>query len=80
MNHTAHTACANSSATVPTMGRLAQSSGKLLPLQVLKSGAGYYLGTWFDGPFSRESVQYWKTQAMAEQALANGLWTQKPSP
>lgn len=52
-----------------------------LPLQVLKSAAGYYLGTWDDeGPCSRESVEYWSMTLQAELALASGQWTQRTNP
>lgn len=63
-------------------GKLAQQCLKVnLPLQVLQSAAGYYLGTRDDdGPCSRESVEYWPDRAQAEAALNNGCWTQKPEP
>ena len=52
--------------------------GKVLPLQVLRSAAGYYIGTADDeGPVSRESAQYWRKQEAAEHALATGDWVQK---
>ncbi len=49
----------NDLGTVP--GKLAEVAGKCFPLQVLKSRAGYYIGTCDeDGlPYSRESVEYW---------------------
>lgn len=58
---------------------------EVLPLQVLNSQAGFYLGTVdADGfPCSRESVEYWTTAAEAEAALAGveGLdWTQRCEP
>lgn len=54
---------------------------KGLPLTVLQSARGYYLGTADDeGPCSRESVQYWPSQAKAEQAMATGMWTQRTEP
>ena len=60
-------------------GRLAfESEGKHFPLQVLRSNAGYYIGTIDeDGfPLSRESKEYFRKQAEADQALAKGIWTQ----
>jgi hypothetical protein len=52
-----------------------------LPLMVLRSAAGYYLGTANDcGPVSRESLEYWATEEAATRAL-NGIkdedWTQR---
>ena len=53
----------------------------LLPLQVLQSAAGYYVGTCDeDGPVSRESNEYFKNRETAEQALADGNWSQKAEP
>jgi len=62
-------------------GQLAREAGLRLPLQVLQSAAGYYLGTADEeGPVSRESVEYWPTEAQAQTALA-GIegtdWTQR---
>lgn len=64
-----------------TIGSLAMTcSGKRLPLIVMNSFAGWYLGTSEDGmPYTRESVQYWPTQFAANEALATGNWTQKMS-
>lgn len=44
--------------------------GKKLKLQVLQSGAGYYIGTFCNkcGPYSRES-HYYPTREAAEKAL-----------
>ena len=50
--------------------------GNILPVQVLKSAAGFYLGTLQGGsPFTRESEKYWSTAAEAASALEDGLWT-----
>jgi hypothetical protein len=51
-------------------------TGAHLPVQVLKSAAGYYLGTLgSDGsPYSRESVEYWKKPLDAMVALGAGNW------
>lgn len=65
----------------PPMGHLAyRDLGLRLPVTVLRSGAGYYLGTFNEeGPVSRESADYFKTQEEAEQALATDSWTQRLS-
>ena len=55
--------------------------GQELPLEILPSRAGYYLGTQCDGePYSREGREYYKTRHEAEAALKSGQWTQRPSP
>ena len=62
-------------------GRLALLDGVRLPLQVLRSAAGFYLGTFGDeGPETRESEEYWPTRQQAEDALRDGTWTQRISP
>lgn len=63
-------------------GKLAQAAGQLFPLQVCKSRAGFYLGTFdADGlPFSRESQEYWPRREAAEQAISSGKWTQRLQP
>lgn len=59
----------------------AQSCGPLLPLEVLKSRAGFYIGTSTDeGPYSRESVEYWHEESEAWYALKNQTWTQRLHP
>lgn len=65
-----------------SFGKLAKEyCRKRLPLQVLKSAAGYYIGTSDEeGPVSRESQEYWRKQEAAEYALANDEWTQKETP
>lgn len=61
-------------------GKLAQQYGHDLPLKVMRSNAGFYLGTSQDGmPFSRESAEYFETQGAADEALATGKWTQRPT-
>ena len=57
-------------------GCLAASTGKHLLLQVMKSAAGFYLGTQDrDGhPYTRE---YWPKRESAETALRSGHWTQR---
>lgn len=63
-------------------GQLArQWTQKSLPLLVLQSAAGFYIGTCDeDGPVSRESSEYFKTREAAERALASGDWSQRPEP
>ncbi|ELQ9312179.1 hypothetical protein R3D73_005225 [Serratia marcescens] len=59
-------------------GILAAESGFHLPLQVLKSGRGYYVGTAnHEGPVSRESEEYFSLHNDAVQALTQGTWTQR---
>lgn len=59
-------------------GILAAASGFHLPLQILRSGRGYYIGTANDaGPVSRESEEYFRTRQAAEQALQGSTWTQR---
>ena len=43
--------------------------GKRLPLQVLRSAAGHYIGTFDDGPASRESVEYFPSHEAAPAML-----------
>jgi hypothetical protein len=68
--------------TVNATGHLAKKyCSKDLPLLVLESAAGFYIGTCDDfGPVSRESVQYWRKQEAAEHALSTGEWTQRSEP
>lgn len=55
--------------------------GRYLPLEVLHSAAGQYIGTRdSEGPVSRESCEYFRSSAAAEQALARGGWTQLQNP
>ncbi|EII6717540.1 hypothetical protein LHT88_003590 [Salmonella enterica] len=56
----------------------AQFAGLSLPLQVLLSGAGFYIGTANEmGPVSRESVEYFASAELAERALEQGTWSQR---
>jgi hypothetical protein len=61
------------------VGVLAIRMDVLLPLQVLESNAGFYLGTSCptEGPMTRESEEYWTKREQAEGALASGDWTQR---
>lgn len=72
----------DTSKTSTKTGQIAREwLNKHLPLQVMKSGAGYYIGTSDDGgPVSRESIEYWRKEAEAEEALRTGDWTQKEEP
>lgn len=54
-------------------------TGKSLPLKVLQSAAGHFIGTWGDGP-ARESVEYFSTPEAASEALKSGEWTQRVDP
>ena len=60
-------------------GQLAAAAGERLPVQVLKSAAGFYIGTTTaDGfPFTRESTEYWASDVDAGKALEDGSWTQR---
>lgn len=60
-------------------GRLATEAGyPLSELQVLKSRAGFYIGTIdpVTGPISRESSEYFTSINAASAALESGNWTQ----
>jgi hypothetical protein len=60
-----------------------QCDGKKLPLQVLKSAAGFYIGTTEaegdlkGAPNTRESERYWQKAHEAHAALDSGDWVQK---
>ena len=64
------------------IGKLAKEiCGVELPVTVLESQAGFYLGTEDRGvPFSRESAEYFVTKNLAEAALACGKFTQRMNP
>ena len=66
----------------PVHGKLAMViCGLRLPVRVMRSAAGYYLGTQSDlGPVSRESVEYWPTEVQAASALSNREWSQRQVP
>lgn len=66
-------------------GKLAlEYCGLSLPVEVLQSARGYYLGTYSieEGPVSRESAEYWPTEEAAQKALDAGpdAWTQRDHP
>ena len=62
--------------------RCLRYSGERRALRVLRSGAGYYVGTLDDEglPYSRDSVEYFATEAQAEDALASGSFTIREHP
>ena len=65
----------------PQYGSLAAGSGQRLELKVLESANGFYLGTFDDeGPYSRESMEYFPSKEVAERALATGDWHQRDNP
>ncbi|MDR3220767.1 MAG: hypothetical protein LBU46_01985 [Candidatus Accumulibacter sp.] len=67
----------------PRFGPLAKTfADRELPLEVLHSAAGYYLGTYDaeEGPFSRESEEYFPSAQAARDALERGAWTQRTEP
>lgn len=55
-------------------------TGKRLPLQVLRSAAGYFIGTQDEEGPSRESVEYFRSQHDAGHALTTGRWQQRLHP
>ena len=63
-------------------GILATRAGFDLPIRVLSSRAGYYIGTFSEthGVVSKESVEYYPTQQLAEEAFRKGTWTQRRHP
>ncbi len=64
------------------IGKLAKDlCGVELPVAVLESRAGYYLGTQDSGvPVSRESEEYFADRNEAEAALKAGKFTQRMNP
>jgi hypothetical protein len=55
--------------------------GVTLPVTVLQSANGFYLGTSSEGvPISRESTEYFRTHDEAAQALESGKWVQRIYP
>lgn len=58
-------------------GVLAKEFGYSLPLAVLESPNGFYIGTFDDsGPVSRESEEYYTTFEQADSALKHHNFTQ----
>jgi len=59
----------------------AQWCGQILPLSVLESSSGYYIGTVDEGlPCTRESAEYWGQEKDALNALTSKKWTQRREP
>ncbi len=57
------------------------ATGQKLPLQVLESQRGFYIGAADnEGPVSRESEEYWPSSILAGEALQHGGWTQRTRP
>ena len=65
-----------------TFGKLAKRfCGVELPVTVLESRAGFYLGTQAKGlPVSRESEEYFADRKSAEAALKSDNFTQRMNP
>ncbi|SDC40453.1 hypothetical protein SAMN05192589_102120 [Paracidovorax valerianellae] len=82
LSHLSHPTSADTSSQPTRFGCLALAyAGKYLPLQVLHSAAGHYIGTRdAEGPVSRESNEYFRSEAAAQQALERGGWSQLPTP
>ncbi|HEV2682596.1 MAG TPA: hypothetical protein VGV14_18995 [Rhodanobacter sp.] len=82
MSSTASLSSQARSAENPGIGYLALTYADLrLPLEILKSAAGYYLGTTLAGaPVSRESREYFTSHEAATRALATGDWHQRACP
>ena len=55
-------------------------------LQVLQSGAGYYIGTTYSNkkgftePGTRDSEEYFRTHELAQAAFESNKWTQRYHP
>lgn len=64
------------------IGKLAKEvCGLDLPVTVLESRAGFYLGTQDKGlPVSRESEEYFADRKLAEAALKSGNFAQRMNP
>ena len=61
-------------------GQLAyEFSQACVPLAVCRSPDGFYIGTFADDqtPLTRESIEYFPSQGLAENALSSGTWTQR---
>lgn len=55
---------------------------RISSLKVMRSAAGYYIGrSTADGaPYSRDSLEYWRTAEEAQSALDNDTWTRRMHP
>ena len=63
-------------------GHIPDEADQVSAFKVLRSGAGYYIGTTYidhdvgaELPYSRESVEYWQHYEDARRALVEGAWT-----
>lgn len=67
---------------VAKIGLLAKSYCNLvLPVEVLQSAAGYFIGTQEEGlPITRESMEYFQEHQEAIDALNTGNWKQRRHP
>ena len=63
----------------PKYGYLVKKfSGEKLPLEILSSPYGWYIGTRKDGsPYTQESAELYSTAKAAERAFRTGRWTQR---
>lgn len=61
-------------------GYLASRTGVFLPVQILGSTDGFYIGTWQNGPLTRESNEYFPNLEAAQNALNSNQWTQYQHP
>lgn len=60
-----------------------EGCGAKLEVEVLRSAAGYYIGQWcheIDGPYSRLSQEYYKTEKLAQEALDKDTFTMRQNP
>ena len=57
-------------------------NGTIRPLEVLKSGAGWYIGCKSDDgqPIARDSASYYHSLYQARAALSACSWTQRRNP
>lgn len=56
--------------------------GRKLPIKILHSDAGYYIGQWCeqDGPYSRISQEYFKSMDLAQEAWDKDTFTMRQHP
>lgn len=59
-----------------------EDCGGDLPIDIYHSTAGYYIGQWcdIDGPYSRISQEYYKSEKLAQEALDNNTFTMRQHP
>lgn len=63
--------------TIGTGGDKTCSDCGITPeIKVHVSGGGFYIGTWCNcGPYTRESVEYYASRELAQEAFDKGSWT-----